>query len=119
TAFRRVVEECGRERDRTWVTPEMVDAYDKLHAMGLAHSAEAWRDGELVGGLYGVSVGASFSGESMFARADDASKIAFVTLVEQLDRWGIDLIDCQVFTDHLARFGATEWTRRRFLDALR
>ena len=75
--------------------------------------------GRLVGGLYGVSVGAAFFGESMFARVADASKVAFVALVEQLSRWGIRLVDCQVYTRHLARFGATEWPRRDFLGALR
>jgi leucyl/phenylalanyl-tRNA--protein transferase len=96
----------------------MREAYVELHRRGVAHSAEAWQDGELVGGLYGVSLGAAFFGESMFAVAPDASKVAFVTLVEQLARWGIDLVDCQVWTEHLARFGATEWPRARFLAAL-
>ena len=97
----------------------MIDAYDELHRRGVAHSAEAWQGGELVGGLYGVSLGGAFFGESMFARAPDASKVAFVTLVEQLARWGIDLVDCQVHTEHLERFGATLWPRARFLEALR
>ena len=96
----------------------MRDAYIRLFRLGLAHSAEAWRGDELVGGLYGVSLGAIFFGESMFARAPDASKIAFVTLVSELRRWGIELIDCQVYTDHLARFGAVEWPRVRYLRAL-
>ena len=96
----------------------MIDAYVELHDRGVAHSAEAWHDGELAGGLYGVSLGSAFFGESMFARAPDASKVAFVTLVRQLVRWGIDLVDCQVHTDHLARFGASEWPRPRFLAAL-
>ncbi len=102
----------------TWITPEMIDAYEELHRRGLAHSAEAWCDGELVGGLYGVSLGAAFFGESMFACAPDASKVAFVTLVHQLARWGVELIDCQVHTAHLARFGAAPWPRARFLAAL-
>jgi len=97
----------------------MKTAYVELHRRGLAHSAEAWRDGELVGGLYGVSLGAAFFGESMFALAPDASKIAFVALVEQLRRWEIPLIDSQVYTEHLARFGAQEWPRRQYLAALR
>ena len=84
----------------------MADAYGNLHELGFAHSAETWQDGELVGGLYGVSLGQSFFGESMFADRPDASKVAFVVLVRQLARWGFDLIDCQVHTDHLARFGA-------------
>jgi leucyl/phenylalanyl-tRNA--protein transferase len=96
----------------------MKSAYSNLHRRGLAHSAEAWREGQLVGGLYGVSLGAAFFGESMFARAPDASKVAFVALVEQLLPWGITLIDCQVHTGHLARFGAEEWPRSRYLKAL-
>jgi len=122
TAFREVVMRC-REiarpgQDGTWITDEMAEAYITLHEQGYAHSAEAWRDGELVGGLYGVSLGAAFFGESMFATVSDASKVAFVRLVEQLSRWDIPLVDCQVHTEHLARFGATEWPRRVFLEAL-
>jgi len=123
TAFPRVIQACAAIRRRgqrgTWITREMKAAYLELHRRGFAHSAEAWRGDELVGGLYGVSLGAVFFGESMFARAPDASKVAFVTLVEQLRRWGVTLIDCQVRTEHLARFGATEWPRREFLRALR
>lgn len=122
TAFREVLEGCAsveRPGQRgTWITPAMKAAYRELHQRGLAHSVEAWKDGRLVGGLYGVSLGAAFFGESMFARAPDASKIAFVALVSQLVRWKITLVDCQVYTDHLARFGASEWPRRRFLAAL-
>jgi leucyl/phenylalanyl-tRNA--protein transferase len=123
TSFRAVISACGAIRRPgqrgTWITPAMADAYDELHRRGLAHSAEAWRGDELVGGLYGVSLGGAFFGESMFARAPDASKVAFVTLVEQLARWGIDLVDCQVHTEHLERFGATLWPRAHFLEALR
>jgi leucyl/phenylalanyl-tRNA--protein transferase len=122
-AFRGVVEACAgtpRPGQRgTWITAEMIDAYEELHRRGLAHSVEAWQDGSLVGGLYGVSLGAAFFGESMFARAPDASKAAFVRLVQQLQQWDIDLIDCQVHTHHLARFGAQEWPRSRYLRALR
>lgn len=122
TAFRRVIETCAVTprpgQDGTWITDEMVDAYVVLHELGFAHSAEAWRDGELVGGLYGVSLGAAYFGESMFAHADNASKLAFVALVTQLRAWGIRLIDCQVHTDHLARFGATEWSRDDYLSVL-
>ncbi len=122
TAFREVITQCAlRERpgqSGTWITDEMLEAYCELHRLGFAHSAEAWQDGELVGGLYGVSLGAAYFGESMFALAPDASKIAFVTLVEQLLRWDIALIDCQVYTEHLARFGATEWPREDYLEAL-
>jgi leucyl/phenylalanyl-tRNA--protein transferase len=93
-------------------------AYVTLHQLGLAHSCEAWRGDELVGGLYGVSLGHVFFGESMFARADDASKLAFVTLVEWMRGWGVELIDCQQETAHLARFGAEPWPRPRFLAAV-
>ena len=103
----------------TWITPDMQAAYRELHRRGLAHSVEAWQGGRLVGGLYGVSLGAAFFGESMFALAPDASKIAFVRLVEHLQRWDIGLVDCQVYTEHLARFGAVEWPRKRYLAALK
>jgi len=96
----------------------MIRAYGKLHEMGFAHSAEAWREGQLVGGLYGVSLGAAFFGESMFALRPNASKVAFVHLVRQLRAWAFQLVDCQVYTEHLARFGAAPWPRARFLDAL-
>jgi leucyl/phenylalanyl-tRNA--protein transferase len=123
TAFRQVVRRCAeiprRGEAGTWITADMACAYTQLHDLGFAHCAEAWQDGELVGGLYGVSLGASFFGESMFADRPDASKVAFVALVQQLDAWGFDLVDCQVHTEHLARFGAHEWSRRRFLSALR
>jgi leucyl/phenylalanyl-tRNA--protein transferase len=90
-------------------------AYARLAAMGYAHSVEAWQDGELAGGLYGVAIGRMFFGESMFARRTDASKVAFVTLVGQLRRWGFRLIDCQMSTGHLASLGAREIPRREFL----
>ena len=97
----------------------MKAAYGELHRRGVAHSAEAWKGDELVGGLYGVSLGAAFFGESMFAHVAEASKVTFVVFTEQLRRWGIRLIDCQVYTEHLARFGAREWRRADFLVALR
>jgi leucyl/phenylalanyl-tRNA--protein transferase len=97
----------------------MQEAYGELHRQGLAHSAEAWSEGRLVGGLYGVSLGNAFFGESMFAHAAEASKVAFVALVGSLAAWGMTLVDCQVYTDHLARFGAEEWPRSRYLDELR
>ena len=122
TAFNRVVRACAatprRGQNGTWVTDEMIHAYGRLHALGFAHSAEAWADGELVGGLYGVSLGAAFFGESMFAHRSDASKVAFVHLVRHLHQWGFHFVDCQMYTDHLAHFGAVEWSRRRFLQAL-
>jgi leucyl/phenylalanyl-tRNA--protein transferase len=123
TAFERVVRRCAeiprRGEAGTWITDDMADAYVRLHELGFAHSAEAWQDGALAGGLYGVSLGASFFGESMFADRPDASKAAFAVLAHQLAVWRFDLIDCQVHTDHLARFGAREWSRKRFLTALK
>jgi leucyl/phenylalanyl-tRNA--protein transferase len=123
TAFDDVIAGCAAARrpgqeDRTWITGAMKAAYGTLHDRGFAHSAEAWRGDELVGGLYGISLGAAFFGESMFALAPDASKVAFVTLVEHLRGRGIRLVDCQVHTPHLARFGAEEWPRARYLAAL-
>lgn len=122
TAFEAVIEACAGTyrpgQGGTWITEEMKSAYIALHQQGHAHSAEAWLGGELVGGVYGVSLGAAFFGESMFATAPDASKIAFVTLVQQLQRWEISLIDCQVYTEHLEHFGATEWPRSKFLNSL-
>lgn len=106
-------------QDGTWITSEMRLAYSRLHQLGVAHSVEAWEGDELVGGAYGVSMGAVFFGESMFADRPDASKVAFAALCEQLARWRIGLIDCQVYTDHLARFGAEEWSRERYLARLR
>lgn len=121
-SFSDVIQRCAdktRPNQRgTWITPEMVDAYERLHDMGFAHSVEAWRGDALVGGLYGVSLGGAFFGESMFADGADASKAGFVRLVEQLGRWGIDLIDAQVHTAHLERFGARHWPRKRYLVAL-
>jgi leucyl/phenylalanyl-tRNA--protein transferase len=122
TAFREVIEACASAprpgQLGTWITLDMIEAYTRLHAMGYAHSAEAWHGGELVGGLYGVSLGGAFFGESMFAIAPDASKVAFVTLVRALESWDIPLIDCQTHTEHLARFGATLWPRKHFLAEL-
>ena len=123
TAFGRVLEGCASVprpgQSGTWLIPEMVEAYTRLHELGFAHSIEAWRGDELVGGLYGVSLGGAFFGESMYARAPDASKIAFVACVRQLAAWGIDLIDCQVHTEHLERFGAHEIPRTEYLARLR
>lgn len=123
TAFRAVIEACAETprpgQKGTWITEEMVEGYLRLHALGFAHSAEAWEGDELVGGLYGVSLGGAFFGESMFARRPDASKIVFVSLVEQLHGWGIDLVDAQVHTHHLERFGARHWPRERYLAELK
>jgi leucyl/phenylalanyl-tRNA--protein transferase len=122
TRFRDVMTACGTARRKgqrgTWITREMLDAYVELHRLGFAHSAEAYLGDELVGGLYGVSLGAAFFGESMFALQPDASKIAFVTLVRCLASWGIDLVDCQVHTEHLERFGAEPWPREKYLREL-
>ncbi len=117
TAFDAVIEGCAAPRpgqSGTWITEEMKAAYRRLHRLGHAHSAEAWQDGELAGGLYGVALGGVFFGESMFTRVSDASKAAFTTLVRHLQNWGYTLIDCQVTTDHLLRLGAEEVPRRRF-----
>lgn len=102
----------------TWITADMEEAYTRLHALGFAHSAESWRDGELVGGLYGVSLGSCFFGESMFFLEPDASKVAFAVLLHQLVRWGFTMIDCQMPTEHLRRFGARDVPRADFLRAL-
>ncbi len=122
TAFEDVITECSRVprpgQNGTWITDEMREAYVTLHELGFAHSVEAWAEGELKGGFYGVSLGAAFFGESMFARAPDASKVAFVTAVERFREWGLHFIDCQVETEHLARFGAEHWPRKRYLQAL-
>jgi len=121
-AFEQVVRSCAEaprpDQDGTWITDEMIAAYESLHAMGFAHSCEAWQGEELVGGLYGVCLGGAFFGESMFAVVDDASKVCFVRLVQMLRAWDIDLIDCQVHTDHLERFGATLLAREDFQSAL-
>ncbi len=122
TAFERVIERC-RDIERpgykaTWITPDMCDAYTRLHREGLAHSVEAWDRDALVGGLYGVSLGGAFFGESMFSAESGASKVAFASLVPQLEAWGITLIDCQVYTEHLKRFGALAWSRAKYVRAL-
>jgi leucyl/phenylalanyl-tRNA---protein transferase len=122
SAFDQVIDGCAKTRRPgqrgTWITRDMRDAYLELHRQGFAHSAESWDGDKLVGGLYGVALGSIFFGESMFARAPDASKVAFATLVEQLIRWGFTLIDCQQETENLGRFGAEPWPRPRFLAAL-
>lgn len=122
TAFEQVIERCAHVKrsgaEGTWITDDMRAAYLRLHELGYAHSAEAFHDGRLVGGLYGVSLGGVFFGESMFTQRRDASKVAFVRLVEELRRRHFDLIDCQVHTAHLERLGAEAWPRRRFLAVL-
>ena len=121
SAFAEVMRACA-DREETWISAAIVRAYTALHHAGLAHSVEAWREGELVGGLYGVSLGGAFFGESMFSRATDGSKVALVALVERLRAQGFSLLDTQFQTDHLARFGAIEIPRaeyeRRLAEAL-
>jgi leucyl/phenylalanyl-tRNA--protein transferase len=121
-AFAGVVDACAvapRPGQRgTWITREMRRAYKRLHRAGYAHSAEAWLGDRLAGGIYGVSLGGAFFGESMFARVPDASKVALVTLVRAAARRGIGLLDCQVASEHMARFGARDWPRATFLAAL-
>jgi leucyl/phenylalanyl-tRNA--protein transferase len=117
SAFAEVIAGCAQPRGGatgTWITPEMRAAYTRLHALGHAHSVETWIAGRLAGGLYGVAIGRAFFGESMFTRVADASKIALAHLVFQLRRWGYGLIDCQMNTAHLARFGAHEIPRAAF-----
>lgn len=115
--FDRVLQNCA-QRDETWITNDMADAFRALHLAGWARSVEAWQDNELVGGLYGICMGRCFFGESMFTKVSDASKTAFVTLATQLDRWGFEWIDCQVETDHLQSLGARPMPRLDFLRAL-
>jgi len=120
-AFADVMAGCAQPREDqpgTWITGEMTQAYRALHAAGHAHSIEAWQDDLLVGGLYGVALGRAFFGESMFTRVPDASKAALVTLVTQLQRWSFGIVDCQMKTEHLARFGAREVPRAAFLQQL-
>jgi leucyl/phenylalanyl-tRNA--protein transferase len=121
-AFEQVMAGCAaapREGQRgTWISKAMVEGYVGLHRAGFAHSFEAWEGDALVGGLYGVSLGAAFFGESMFAARPDASKAAFATAVRWLRAQGLRLVDCQVTTGHLLRFGAEEWPRERYLAAL-
>ena len=122
-AFPEVIRACAeiprRGQRGTWITTDMIEAYEHLFERGYAHSAEAYVEGELVGGLYGVSLGSCFFGESMFSRHANASKAAFAALSLQLASWGFTLLDCQLPTPHLARFGAVEWGRERFLATLR
>lgn len=123
TEFAAVIRACAEPREQspeggTWITPEMNEAYCHLHEQGYAHSVETWARGQLIGGLYGVALGAAFFGESMFSRRVDASKVAFVYLVKQLDAWGYDFIDCQLPSAHLTSLGTKEIRRRDFLQIL-
>jgi len=117
TAFEEVIQGCAEpaeNRPDTWINPVIEQLYNELYEMGFAHSVECWRDGELVGGLYGVSLGAAFFGESMFSRATDASKVALVQLVLRLRKGGFQLLDTQFTTPHLTRFGAEEIPREKY-----
>jgi leucyl/phenylalanyl-tRNA--protein transferase len=122
TAFAAVIDACARAprkgQDGTWITTEMIGAYVRMHELGYAHSVEAWRDGELTGGLYGLALGRVFFGESMFARATDASKVCLATLVAMLQQRGMALIDCQQETEHLASLGARPIPRHEFVRLL-
>lgn len=120
-AFEQVIAACAasrREDGGTWITPEMKHAYLTLHRLGVAHSFEAWQGEQLVGGLYGIAIGQVFFGESMFHHKTDASKVAFVHLVQQLTTWGYRLIDCQVSSDHLLSLGAETLERDNFIGLL-
>lgn len=122
TAFSSVIAACAkiprRHESGTWIVPDMVQAYTALHEAGFAHSVETFLDGELVGGLYGVSLGGLFFGESMFAKTDDASKVAMVRLAQQLQAWDFDLIDGQVMNPHLERLGFALIPRSDYLTVL-
>ncbi len=122
-AFERVIRSCAefprKDRAGTWITEDMIRAYCRLYDKGFAHSVESWEGDELAGGLYGVALGGVFFGESMFARRSDASKVAFVKLVQKLSQWKFRIIDCQITTRHLISFGAKEVPRSEFLKTMR
>jgi leucyl/phenylalanyl-tRNA--protein transferase len=123
TKFREVMLGCAGPRPQypdggTWITAEMLAAYTRLHELGYAHSVETWKEGQLVGGLYGVALGGAFFAESMFTHASDASKVALVSLVRQLQTWRFHLMDCQQSSSHVLAFGAENIPRRDFLDHL-
>jgi leucyl/phenylalanyl-tRNA--protein transferase len=121
--FREVMQHCAGPRPQypdggTWITAEMLEAYTHLHELGYAHSVETWKEGQLVGGLYGVALGGAFFAESMFARASDASKVALVSLVRQLQSWEFRMMDCQQSSPHITALGAEAIPRHDFLDHL-
>lgn len=122
-AFESVILNCKKverkNQDGTWINEDVVHAYTQLHKMGIAHSAEAWFNGELVGGLYGIKMGKVFFGESMFTKQSNASKYAFIKYVQQLQQEGIELIDCQVYTEHLESLGAKMIMREQFMQLLK
>ncbi|HOZ78024.1 MAG TPA: leucyl/phenylalanyl-tRNA--protein transferase [Ferruginibacter sp.] len=121
-AFIQVIQHCKtiyrKDQEGTWITPAVQQAYINLHLQGFAHSAEAWVNGELVGGLYGIRMGNVFFGESMFSRKSNASKFAFINYVQQLKKEGVVLIDCQVHTEHLESLGAGMIRRQQFVELL-
>ncbi len=117
--FEAVMRACAARPEGTWINEEIVESYTALHRLGLAHSVEAWQDGQLAGGLYGVELGRAFFGESMFHRVTDASKVALVALVDRLNRQGSQLLDIQWTTPHLAQFGAVEIPRKEYLARLK
>ena len=121
SAFEDVMRACAEPRKNqagTWISEEIIEGYCQLHQAGYAHSSEAWLDGKLVGGAYGVCIGKMFYGESMFAKVTDASKLAFLHLVQHLRQQGVEMIDCQQETAHLARFGARPITRAEFIERM-
>ncbi|HFD12699.1 MAG TPA: leucyl/phenylalanyl-tRNA--protein transferase [Crenotrichaceae bacterium] len=120
-AFQQVISACAEPRDEdggTWITEQMMTAYIELHRIGVAHSIEAWKNNELVGGLYGVAIGQVFFGESMFSRVSNASKVALATLMQLAQDWQYQLVDCQVYNDHLASMGARLIPRKTFSQLL-
>jgi leucyl/phenylalanyl-tRNA--protein transferase len=121
-AFEQVIQHCKETKregqDGTWITAEVEQAYIQLHQLGHAHSAEAWHDGQLVGGLYGIRMGKVFFGESMFAKQSNASKFAFIKYIHQLQKENVQLIDCQVYTEHLESLGAKMIMREQFMQLL-
>jgi len=123
TAFEEVMKSCanapGRGKSRTWISKEMIEVYTSLHQMGIAHSAEIWRAGNLVGGLYGVSLGGAFFGESMFSNEKNMSKLAFIRLCRFLELQNFNFVDCQVPTSHLESLGAKNISRSDYLKLLR
>ncbi len=123
TNFSQVIRNCGttprNTQNGTWIQPDIIEAFEALHGMGIAHSIESYQDGVLVGGLYGLSIGKLFCGESMFAHKSDASKSAYAILIRHLKEWGYDFIDCQVPTEHLKSLGAKEVSREYFLQRLK
>jgi leucyl/phenylalanyl-tRNA--protein transferase len=122
-AFTEVIRNCGRPKrkgqDGTWITAEIEEAYTELHKLGYAESVEAWKENELVGGLYGIRMGKLFFGESMFAKVSNASKFAFIVFVQHLQKEGVVLIDCQVYTEHLESLGARMIERKEFLEIVK